>query len=43
MVGLLDNEMQHINSKISTWITKTHKPCIEGQSSARCRKQLDLD
>jgi hypothetical protein len=43
MVGLLDKEMQNRNSKISTWITKAHKPCLEGQRSARCRKQLDLN
>jgi hypothetical protein len=31
MVGLLDKEMQNINSKISTRITKAHKSCLEGK------------
>jgi hypothetical protein len=31
MVGLLDKEMQNGNSKISTRITKAHKPCLEGK------------
>jgi hypothetical protein len=43
MVGLLDKEMQNKNSKVSTWITKAHKPCLEGQSSTRCKKQLALN
>jgi hypothetical protein len=29
MIGLLDIEMQNKNSKISTGITKAHKPCFE--------------
>jgi hypothetical protein len=31
MIGLLDKERQNRNSKISTRITKAHKPCLEGK------------
>jgi hypothetical protein len=43
MVGLLDKEMHNRNSKVSTWITKAHKPCLEGQETTWSELELDLE
>jgi hypothetical protein len=35
--------MQNKNSKVSTWITKPHKPCLEGQEATWSELELDLE
>jgi hypothetical protein len=36
IAGLLDKEIQNKISKISIWITKAHKPCLEGKGLIGC-------
>jgi hypothetical protein len=35
--------MQNRNSKVSTWISKAHKLCLEGQETTRSELELDLE
>jgi hypothetical protein len=35
--------MQNRNSKVSTWISKAHKQCLEGQETTRSELELDLE